>query len=80
MPIRRSASETIQADEQPPQNVNLFVAGNEYHKSVNFAENTERARFIYRPQLDLVYTCTESAESVLTAIRPEVEAALAGTF
>lgn len=80
MPIRRSASETIEADEQPPQNVNLFVAGNEYHKSVNFAENTERARFIYRPQLDLVYSCTESAESVLTAIRPEVEAALEGRF
>ncbi len=80
MPIRKSASEMIQADTLPPQNVNLFVAGNEYHKSVNFAENTERARFIYRPQLDLVYTCKESAESVLTGIRPEVEAALAGTF
>jgi multiple sugar transport system substrate-binding protein len=80
MPIRRSASETIQADDQPPQNVNLFVAGNEYHRSVNFAENTERARFIYRPQLDLVYSCTDSAESVLTTLRPEVQAALEGTF
>src|SRR5690606_35640110 len=37
MPIRRSAAETIQADDLPPQNVHLFVAGTEYHKSVNFA-------------------------------------------
>jgi len=80
IPARISAAETIAPDDLPPQNVELFAVANEYHRSVNFAENTERARFIYRPQLDLVYTCNKSAEEVLTGIRPEVEAALAGTF
>jgi len=80
IPARVAAAETIAPDGSPPDNVQLFAVANEYHKSVNFAVNTERARFIYRPQLDLVYTCTESAETVLTQIRPEVEAALAGEF
>ena len=80
MPVRIAATESIAADDRPPANVQLFAVANEFHKSVNFAENTERARFIYRPQLDLVYTCGSSAEEVLTAIRPEVEAALAGDF
>lgn len=79
IPIRKSAA-VLEPDGMPPENVHIFGAGNEYHKSVNFAENTERARFIYRPQLDLVYTCNETAEKVLTEIRPEVEAALAGNF
>lgn len=80
IPLDKKAATTIQPDDLPPANVQLFAVANEYHKAVNFAENTERARFIYRPQLDLVYTCEESAEAVLTRIRPEVEAALAGTF
>lgn len=79
IPIRKSAAVLV-PDDKPPKNVHLFVEGNRYHKSVNFAENTERARFIYRPQLDLVYTCKQTAEEVLTALRPEVEAALAGQF
>jgi len=80
VPVRKSAAETIVPDDLPPANVQLFIEGNRWHKSVNFAENTERARFIYRPQLDLVYTCKESAEEVLTGLRPEIEAALAGEF
>lgn len=79
IPIRKSAA-VLEYDGQPPESVHLFADGNEYHKSVNFAENTERARFIYRPQLELVYTCKETAEQVLTGLRPEVEAALAGKF
>jgi len=79
IPIRKSAAVLV-PDGMPPENVHLFGAGNDNHHSVNFAENTERARFIYRPQLDLVYTCKQTAEQVLTDIRPEVEAALAGNF
>jgi len=79
IPIRKSAAVLV-PDGKPPENVHLFGEGNKYHKSVNFAEFTERARFIYRPQLDLVYTCKETAEQVLTGLRPEVEAALLGEF
>jgi multiple sugar transport system substrate-binding protein len=79
IPIRKAGA-VLEPDGLPPENVHLFGEGNAYHKSVNFAVNTERARFIYRPQLDLVYTCEQTAEAVLTGLRPEVEAALAGKF
>ena len=48
--------------------------------TVNFTEATENARNIYRAQLDLVYTCEESAEDVLTRVTPEVEEVLRGEF
>ena len=44
----------------------------------NFSVNIPEARLIYRPQLDLIFGCQQSAEEVLTSIRPDVEAALAG--
>ncbi|GIV75613.1 MAG: hypothetical protein KatS3mg050_0007 [Litorilinea sp.] len=80
IPIRKSAAATLEPDGSPPNNVKLLAVANEYQTTVNFTENTERARQIYRPQLDLVYTCKESAETVLNQVRPEVEAALAGKF
>jgi len=40
--------------------------------------NIPQARLIYRPQLDLIFGCQQSAEEVLTSVRSDVEAALAG--
>lgn len=80
IPVRKSAAETLEPDGLPPNNVKLFAVANEWQTTNNFTENTERARQIYRPQLDLVFTCKESAETVLNQVRPEVEAALIGKF
>ena len=44
----------------------------------NFGVYIPQARLVYRPQLDIIYTCQKSAEEVLTSIRPDVEDALAG--
>ncbi|MDP9364687.1 MAG: sugar ABC transporter substrate-binding protein [Chloroflexota bacterium] len=63
-----------------PANIGLFATAMEHLTTVNFTEATENARNIYRPQLDLVYTCEASAEEVLTQARPEVEEVLSGAF
>lgn len=63
-----------------PANIGLFATAMEHTTTVNFTEATENARNIYRPQLDLVYTCETSAEEVLTQVKPEIEEILSGAF
>ena len=65
---------------QKPEHISLFIDGHNNGTVVNYTENTERARQIYRPQLELVYLGQKTAKEVLEGVRPEVEAVLQGKF
>jgi multiple sugar transport system substrate-binding protein len=68
----------VQAGDQPPANIPLFTEALNNSVTENFSIHIERARSIYRPALQLVYTCQQSAEEALGGVREEVEQALAG--
>jgi multiple sugar transport system substrate-binding protein len=68
----------VQAGDQPPANIPLFIEALNNSVTENFSIHIERARSIYRPVLQLVYTCQQSAEEALGGVREEVEQALAG--
>jgi multiple sugar transport system substrate-binding protein len=78
IPALPSAASLIQPGDQPPANITLFTTAAENQASVTPTTNQLRAEQVYRPQLDLVYTCEKSAEEVLSTVRSDVEAALAG--
>jgi multiple sugar transport system substrate-binding protein len=78
IPANPDAAELIQPGEDPPQNVHLFAEAANFQSAVSPSQFQERAEQIYRPQLDLVYTCQAPAADVLAGVREQVEAALAG--
>jgi multiple sugar transport system substrate-binding protein len=84
VPAFKESAELIQAEGEPPDsypaNIQLFAEAPEHNTAVNFTENTENARNVYRPQLELVYTCETTAEEVLTSVEEEVESILSGEF
>jgi multiple sugar transport system substrate-binding protein len=77
IPIDPQASAQISEVEGPPQNISLFAEAAEYQSSVSPTTYQERAEQIYRPQMDLVYNCEQSAADVLPPLKEDVEQALA---
>lgn len=80
VPAFKESAAQIKSVDQPPAHIQLFVEAMKHNTTTNFTENTERARNIYRPQLDLVYNCESKAQDVFDQVRQEVEDALAGEF
>ena len=80
IPANKAAAAFVKPSDKPPANIELFAKAMEVNTNINFTENTERARSIYRPELDLVYTCQAQAAEALQRVRPDVEDALAGKF
>ncbi len=82
IPVRKStASTSVHLPQgEKPEHVKLFVDAMNYHQSINFTNNTERARQIYRPELEKAYNCDESAKTALDSIKKAVEDALAGVY
>lgn len=78
IPIRPEAASQISAPDEIPANIELFVAAAEHQSGVSPSAFQEQAEQIYRPQLDLVYNCEQSAAEVLSSVEEEVERALAG--
>lgn len=78
IPIHKEASALIKPGDQPPAHMDLFVTALEHAVNENFSPNIERARSLYRPQMDLIYTCESKAADILNAAKVEVEQALAG--
>lgn len=78
IPALTEATALIQPSEQAPANIGLFIEAAEHQSSVTPTTHQLSAEQVYRPQLDLVYTCERSAEEVLTSVREQVESALAG--
>jgi multiple sugar transport system substrate-binding protein len=63
-----------------PANLALFAKATEFATVINFTENTENARNIYRQEFAKVWNCQETAQTVLDRVRKDVEEALSGTF
>lgn len=80
VPAFKESAALIKAGGLPPAHIELFAEAMNHNTATNFTENTERARNIYRPQLDLVYNCESKAQEVFDQVRQEVEDALAGDF
>lgn len=78
VPVWEEAGAAIRPGDEPPAHIGLFAEAARNNTVVSTdAVGQGLARQIYRPQLDLVYSCEKSAEEVLTSVREEVEAALA---
>lgn len=80
VPAFKESATLIKPGGLPPAHIELFAEAMNHNTATNFTENTERARNIYRPQLDLVYNCESKAQDVFDQVRQEVEDALAGDF
>lgn len=63
-----------------PANIALFAKAMDHNTVINFTEATEAARNVYRPQLDLVWTCQAQAQDVFNKVKKEVEEVLSGKF
>lgn len=77
-PVYSESVDLLQPVNGTPEHLDLLKDAVANSTNENFGVNIPQARLIYRPQLDLIYTCQESAEDVLTSIREDVEDALAG--
>lgn len=77
---KRAASLIKSGDNQPPAHMGLFKAAANHQTTINFTTHDLRARQVYRPQLDLVYTGQRSAKDVLMGVKSQVEAAMVGKF
>jgi len=49
-----------------------------YNRAINFTNNTERARQIYRSELTKAYRCKVSAKTALENVKKQVEDSLVG--
>jgi multiple sugar transport system substrate-binding protein len=78
VPAHKEAAALLKAVDGTPEHIDLVKEAVEHSTNENFSEHIERARQLYRPQLDLIFNCEQTAEEVLTGVRPDVEAALAG--
>jgi multiple sugar transport system substrate-binding protein len=77
-PVYTETVDLLQPVNGTPEHLDLLRDAVANSTNENFGIHIPQARLIYRPQLDLIYTCQESAEDVLTSIRQDVEDALAG--
>lgn len=84
IPANKAASlKYIQARPgEKPEHVKLFVESmTQYNTLPNFTSNTERARQIYRPELNVkAYICTETAKQTIESVRRQVEDSLIGQY
>lgn len=78
VPAHKNAAAKIDAADKPPEHIKLFLEASENSVNVNFSSYTSRARSVYRPLMDLVWTCQDTAENVLSGVKAEVETVLAG--
>ncbi|MEZ4862873.1 MAG: extracellular solute-binding protein [Caldilineaceae bacterium] len=78
VPAHKAAADKIEANGKPPEHIKLFLEAADHSTHVNFSSYTSRARSVYRPLMDLVWTCQDTAENVLSGVKAEVETVLAG--
>lgn len=79
LPVRRDAADLFTPDgDSSPQNVGIVPIAVENAVNENFSRYIERARTIYRPVLDEVWSGRQTAAEALGGVKDEVEAVLAG--
>lgn len=80
LPANTAVAKLVTPTSAPPAHLDLLTAATEHATNENFSPNVDRARTIYRPQLDLIYNGQQTAAQALGAVRSEVNRALAGNF
>jgi multiple sugar transport system substrate-binding protein len=79
IPANREAAKVIKSTAgESPAHLELAVEAVEHGVNENFSEHIQRARAIYRPELELVWGGQKSAEEALNGVKDQVEQALAG--
>ncbi len=63
-----------------PANLALFSKATEFATVINFTENTEAARNVYRQEFAKVWNGQDTAQAVLDRVKKDVEEALSGKF
>jgi len=84
IPANKSASTKyiVAKPGEKPEHVKLFVESmTQYNTLPNFTSNTERARQIYRPELNTkAYICGEPAKQTIDGLKKQVEDSLIGQY
>jgi multiple sugar transport system substrate-binding protein len=78
IPANSAAASLITPGDEMPENVQIFAEAANHQSAVSPSVYQEQAENIYRPQLELIYTCQGNASEVLNSVRDQVNAALAG--
>jgi multiple sugar transport system substrate-binding protein len=78
MPVAKSSSALFVPDDNPPSNLALVTQALDNAVNENFSRYIERARTIYRPVLDDVWSGKKTAEAALGSVKQKVEDVLAG--
>nr|WP_154792396.1 extracellular solute-binding protein [Occultella kanbiaonis] len=78
VPVATASADLFVADDQAPQNLAMVSQALANAVNENFGLYIERARTVYRPVLDEIWSGRQTAADALGGIRAEVEAILAG--
>jgi len=78
MPVSKSSSALFVPDDKGPANLALVTLALDNAVNENFSRYIERARTIYRPVLDDVWSGKRSAADALGSVKQKVEDVLAG--
>jgi multiple sugar transport system substrate-binding protein len=78
MPVAKSSSALFKPDDKAPANLPLVTQALGSAVNENFSRYIERARTIYRPVLDDVWSGKQTAEAALGSVKQKVEDVLAG--
>lgn len=78
MPVARDAAQYFTPDQNAPQNLGLVSQALDHAVNENFSRYIARARTIYRPVLDSVWSGKQTAAEALGAVQDKVNAVLAG--
>lgn len=80
IPAYRQAEGSMTSGDQSPAHLALFRAAATNQTTINFTAHDLRARQIYEPQLELVYSGQKTAKEALTGVKSQVEKAMVGQF
>jgi ABC-type glycerol-3-phosphate transport system substrate-binding protein len=78
MPVSKSSSALFVPDDQAPANLALVTLALDNAVNENFSRYIERARTVYRPVLDDVWSGKKTAAAALGSVKQKVEDVLAG--
>jgi ABC-type glycerol-3-phosphate transport system substrate-binding protein len=78
MPVSKSSSALFVPDDQAPANLALVTSALDNAVNENFSRYIERARTVYRPVLDDVWSGKKTAAAALGSVKQKVEDVLAG--
>ncbi|MFI6344251.1 ABC transporter substrate-binding protein [Streptomyces sp. NPDC050560] len=80
VPANREVARGLKSNGRPPAHLGLLSEAIEHATNENVSPNVDRARTIYRPQLQQVWLGQKTAAEVLGSVESRVNKALSGKF